>query len=564
MGREYSIGQLLNSSTGKVKVPRHQRPYSWEASELRELWQDITAFSDKYPGNLINGRQYFLGSIVGQVNTKSKFIEILDGQQRLATLTILLAGIRDVLHEDGRPLEALKIHMNSIVAATDSLDAPDDYILQLGKSDDLYFRQVVLAYPPENQKSVLAKTASQAAILRAKNFFRAQIEERVNAVGSSRFDVANRLYAIINSNLIVVRVASESWDDVTDIFERLNDRGKGLSTLDLLRVYLIGKTQGDAQADVEEAWGSVYELSQSATKVDAFLRHSWITYRGDVKSRSLYKEIKSVLDKGDQPSPLDSSVTFSQSLAADAELYAALLEAKHPDDRCAYWLRAISTLGATSLLPVALAGSARAANPDEYAVLLERVVTTFVRWNVITGGESTELEEAVFGLAQEVRNGGVIEDITKALLRPYLRDDDTVINGFQTIIVKRAGYQRYLLEALEDKMAHPGADLPVEKPIAGAGTIWIEHIYPQRPGKQWPRWEKHEEYLNRLGNLTLIHKRLNNSAKNKELSDKKAYYAESKLALNKYFAGLASWSPAEIEKRQEGLAKLATTIWKTF
>jgi uncharacterized protein with ParB-like and HNH nuclease domain len=65
-GREYSLGQILNSAVGTVRVPPHQRPYSWETSELKELWQDITTFDDKYPDQHIAGRQYFLGSIVGQ------------------------------------------------------------------------------------------------------------------------------------------------------------------------------------------------------------------------------------------------------------------------------------------------------------------------------------------------------------------------------------------------------------------------------------------------------------------------------------------------------------------
>ncbi len=207
--------------------------------------------------------------------------------------------------------------------------------------------------------------------------------------------MSQRLHAIIKSHLMVVRVSSDTWDDVADIFGRLNDRGKGLSTLDLLRVFLIARSPKAAQADTEEAWGTVYELSQTAAKVDAFLRHSWATHRGDVKSRSLYKEIKSVLESGGQPPPLNDALAFRQSLAADSELYRALLESKHQDDRCRYWLRAIVSMSANSLLPGALAGMARQLPDDEYATLLKRLTTTFVRWKVLTGGESTELEEAV-------------------------------------------------------------------------------------------------------------------------------------------------------------------------
>jgi hypothetical protein len=435
--------------------------------------------------------------------------------------------------------------------------------LQLGAIDDAYFRQAVLAYPPEKQKQPHAKTASQAAILHAKEFFRLQIAERAQCSAQTQAEIAQRLHTIINNHLVVVRVSSENWDDVADIFERLNDRGKGLSTLDLLRVFLISRSPEASQADVEEAWGTVYELSRTAAKVDAFLRHSWVTHRGDVKSRSLYKEIKSVLEAGGQAAPLNDAVAFSQSLAADSELYRSLLEGKHKDDRCRYWLRAILTLSANSLLPAALAGMARPLSDDDYAMLLKRLVTTFVRWNVLTGGESTELEEAVFGVARDVRSGVSVQESTNRL-RHYLRDDISVAESFKSLILSRVGYQRYILEALEDKLSNPKHEMPVEKPVAGSGTIWVEHIYPQTPGEDWGKWVNHDDYINRVGNLTLIHKKLNAGAKNKGLHAKQAFYAESGLVMNRYFVNLESWSPAAIDKRQKLLATVAIDVWPRF
>jgi hypothetical protein len=567
-GREFTIGQILSSATGRVEVPLHQRPYSWEASELRELWQDILTFSDNLSGKTPDKKQYFLGSIVGQIKSDDGTIEVLDGQQRLATVTIILAAIRDLLFESGSQNQnlALKVHLNNIAATTKYLGGPEEFVLRLGKSDDSFFRQVVLAFPPDTQKTIKPKTASQQAIVRAKLFFRARIIELAASLGISADNVALRLHQIITNHLMVVRVASESWDDVTDIFERLNDRGKGLSTLDLLRVYLIGKASKVEQGDVEEAWATVYELSQSATKVDAFLRHSWITHKGDVKSRSLYKEIKAVLEDAKQPAPLNSTLAFSQSLASDAELYRTIVEGQHPDDRCSYWLRAIGTIGATSLLPAALAGSVTWTNASEYpkyATLLKQLVTVFMRANVITEGESTVLEEAAFKVARMVRAGATIEEASSEL-RLHLKDDDVVRKAFSELALSRTGYQRYVLEALEDYLSHPGSEMPPEKPVAGAKTLWIEHIYPQAPDQHWGRWRDHDSYINRIGNLTLIHKKLNAGAKNKALPEKKKYYADSGLYMNKELEQLDNWSPSVIDDRQAAFARAVTHIWATF
>ncbi len=94
-----NINLLLNTGAMPIRVPRLQRPYSWDTSETRELWNDLIAFHERFPGNTLVGHEYFLGSIVGQSREIDGLttLEVLDGQQRLATLTILLATLRDVL-----------------------------------------------------------------------------------------------------------------------------------------------------------------------------------------------------------------------------------------------------------------------------------------------------------------------------------------------------------------------------------------------------------------------------------------------------------------------------------
>ncbi len=104
----------------------------------------------------------------------------------------------------------------------------------------------------------------------------------------------------------------------------------------------------------------------------------------------------------------------------------------------------------------------------------------------------------------------------------------------------------------------------MEKSVAGSGTVWGEHIYPQSPGDDWGKWENHDDYINRIGNLILIHKKLNAGAKNKGLPAKQPFYAESGLVLNKYFQDLDTWSPAAIDKRQEQLSDIVTEVWPRF
>ncbi|MFD8349487.1 DUF262 domain-containing protein [Streptomyces coelicoflavus] len=560
------IGQLLSSSGDPIVVPRVQRPYSWETPEVKELWEDIIGFSQRYPGTSIVSREYFMGAVVGQMQTdqNGRKVEILDGQQRLATLTILMSVLRDKL----QPFDAnaANVIQSQNIEKFVQLGAPAQYLLTLNRVDRTFFRREIQESPRGDAPDI--KSASHSLIRKARLFFEKKFDDFLEReVNATEVTLAFRLHSIINSNLKVVFIHSDTWDDVSDVFERLNDRGKGLSTLNLLRNHVLSKAPEHQQEDIEQAWEQVYSLSQSASKVDTFLRHVWITYRGDVKKQSLFKEIKAVMDTPSTVEVLRDPYKFSLQLASDADLYKEIMNARHSDPACARWLRAIQTMNATSLMPAALACSEDRLTTQEAAHLLRALVTTFVRYSIITGGDSSSLETAAYKVAQHVRGGGSL-DSALDILRPLLRTDDAVIESFENLTVpsSKSGYQRHLLEELEnhlsDQTGH--ADGGLEKTASDAKVLWIEHIYPQHPGRHWDRWEEHDSVANRMGNLTLVHKKLNGAAGNKPFVEKVRIYALSGVKLNDYLTELASWTPSEVESRQKVLAKMAPEVWPRF
>ncbi|MGX5212635.1 DUF262 domain-containing protein [Streptomyces violaceus] len=560
----FSIGSILSAPDALV-VPRVQRPYSWESTETKELWDDLIEFHKRYPGNTIKSREYFMGAIVGQRKNDDdgSFVEILDGQQRLATLTILLSVLRDQLHSEN-PSGAHKIQIGSI-EKLGSLDGPAKYQLTLNKIDRAYFRQEIQEYPGGEVKE--SNIASHILIKKAKDFFNRKFTEFASEEKCSTVDFAHRLYGIVTQNLRIVFIESDNWDDVSDIFERLNDRGKGLSTLNLLRNHVIAKSPVNQQDDIEYAWEQVYSLSNSASKVDTFLRHVWITYRGDVKKQSLFKEIKAVMASPDAPERLRDPFKFSYNLASDAETYKRILASQHEDAGCARWLRAIQTLGATSLLPATLSACDDWLDVKSQDFLLRALVVTFVRHSIIAGGDSSTLETAVYKVARDIRHGCSLE-VALGTLRPLLRSDKQIEADFSTLSVpnSKSGYQRHILEELENHMSAAVKDpsSQPEKGPSGSSVLWIEHIYPQRPGKKWERWKEHEMLVNRIGNLTLVHNKLNASASNKPFDEKVDIYRESHVQLNAGLATFRSWTPQSVQRRQVALAKMAPQVWPRF
>lgn len=559
-----SVGSLLNtSSPARVVVPRLQRPYSWDSSELSELWTDLYQFNDRHPGTNLAGKEYFLGSIVAtHMEGADEKYEILDGQQRLATLTIILAVIRNLLQENDCDEDAFSIQLTHI-SKKQGVGNPPKFALTLNKVDEKFFRDVVQK-TPSSEKDPL--TPSQKLISKAKKYFTAALTKYAEESSATPIEVYTRIQTIILNNLRIVLIASSNIDNVTDAFERLNDRGKGLSTLDLLRTLLIGRAGSPENSnEVDAAWASIYELSTSPATVESFLRHTWVTRRGDVKSRSLYKEIKGEVTAKSAPKNLSDPVEFSNELANDSVIYKAIVNNEHQDLECTRWLRAINTMGASALLPCALSAVIALPEAEAQALVLRALVTTFVRFNVIGEKESTLLEKGAYIAARDLRENADPEVALKAL-RPLLVPDPEFRASFRSALVARAGYQRHLLEELEYFLSSksPHTSGSPEKIVGGSGVLWIEHVYPQKPEKTWGRWVGHDEIINRLGNLTLIHKKLNSSMKNRTFDLKKPDYRESELALNGYFDKKLTWNESDIDRRQADLAKYAPSIWPLF
>jgi hypothetical protein len=283
----------------------------------------------------------------------------------------------------------------------------------------------------------------------------------------------------------------------------------------------------------------------------------------------LYKEIKAVMEDADQPETITDPYIFSTNLAADTVFYSRLLSAEHPDPEAVRHLRAIQLLGAAALMPAALSGLVRL-NETDQRLLLRALVSTFVRFNVISSGESTELEDAVYAAAQDIRQGAGL-DTALDILRSLLGSDEDLVVRFSTLSFVRAGYQRYVLEELERYLTliaqhgePPDAQEEAEIGPADSKVLWIEHIYPQSPDNTWGRWPDHDDVINRVGNLTLIHKKLNASAQNALFDSKKEQYAESQLRLNEWICGRDHWSLAEINTRQDDLAALVPRVWARF
>ncbi len=541
---EETIGSLLGQTKPPLRVPAWQRSYSWDTKEVSAFWEDIVNFSDMHPGKNLDRTEYFLGSVV--LVEKPTYFEVLDGQQRLATASIMLAALRDVVRPEEE--EAAKHIDNGFISQYDIKSQSTRYALQLNNYDREFFRDTI-----QKRKTKLpeAKLSSHKKIAKAYKYLYGEVQKRFESKGAGRkgFEEIVRLFRVLADYVSVVAVKSKDPDNAAAVFETLNDRGIGLSTPDLLRNYLLMRAGSNSDRDqVVALWEGILGLTGDGVSVEGFIRHYWVSHYGDVKSRALYRVIKDQIRKSGI-----KSVQFSQELAGSASEYAALVNCDAKDKSLETALEGIRALNAAVLLPPLL--SCREVSTERaQAKLATALVATYVRHTLIGGLADTSLESLVFEIAKNLRKN---KDVNGAIarLREFAPDDSEFKASFEVAEVARAKSARYLLTAIEHKVRRTG-----ELRVEDSRMTHVEHIYPQSPTKS-DRWVKHEVLVSRLGNQTLLASSLNTSVKNARFSKKVTAYRSSDIKITKSLAKRKKWDEAAIDDRQKDLAKYAPKIW---
>jgi hypothetical protein len=541
-----TLGVVLSNTSPPLRVPEYQRDFSWEAPQIADFWNDLEHFDKTYPGANINGKEYFLGAAV-LVNNETYHL-ILDGQQRLATATILLAALRDKIREHSR--DAANQIQGNFISYEDYLVGGNLPKLQLNEFDRDFFRDAIQRFP----HIVVAPTKkSHKLILKAYEYFTERIREgwENNGGGENGFKWAVRVTETLTKHVSLVTVISADEDNAASIFETLNDRGIGLSTADLLRSWLLHHSPVLDREEIIQCWSEVFECAGTGEGAQTLIRLSWVSRYGDVKERSLYKVISRKLNEDHTP-----SISYSRLLRDDALSY-KLIRDGETTDRAErdIWL-ALATLRAQSGYALLIAAK-RSLDEAARGRIAAALFSLIVRYNIISDRDRSRFETTMFSAAKAISDGGG-ENAALALLRAPSPSDDDVRQSFATLTFGRsqAGAAQILLRAIEYRLR--GTE---ELIIATPEKVHLEHIYPQKPPPA-ERFANHEEYIGKIGNLTLLDHRLNQEAQNRGFVEKRDHwYADSALYLTRELLAKNAWTPADIDERQKRLCDLALQIW---
>lgn len=402
------------------------------------------------------------------------------------------------------------------------------------------------------------RRASHKNIIRAKQYF----DPKVSEAREGRNEDQHRRWCLnllgaVRDGLALIVVSTTDRDDATTVFETLNDRGIGLTTSELVRMYLLQEAQAQDIPQIVSYWSDIFAL-EARPGFRNFLRHFWVSRHGDVKARTLSKTVRAHI-RGEE---FRGSLEFTRDVSDASKIYVSLLGADVSDQRLKGLLTDVGTLGANVLLPALLrafeiSGATSTADLDALRGFVEALISAYFRYIVIGGRESTLLEAQVFAMAPRFAAlgaqavPGIIAD-----LKTFAPNNDRFRADFAGQIIERGPVQQYILRKLEAfRRGERG-----EMVVGDAMTVHVEHIYPQNPDQ---RWENHDEVINRIGNLTLLHGTPNGENQNKLYPEKRESYASSEILLTKEIPEkFQEWTFASIEARQAQLAADAVSIWK--
>lgn len=538
---------VANVLKRKLSVPVHQRSFEWTADEVRELIEDLQ-------GALSSSQsEYFLGSIVVIAAGGSDRESVLDGQQRLATLSLLLAGIVDEFERLGQAERAGAVREYLVSFDIDLGESSPQ--LRLNGDDDVYFRKLLATEFPEPSAGA---PASHQLLFGARKQTRVWLQSH-NVDGEPRVTWLVSIFKFLRDAVRVIFFRVPDDANAFLIFETLNDRGLELSIADLLKNYLLGRAEG-RQDSVLTLWTrtlGVLKAHSLEKNFTVFLRHYWSSKYEVVREKELYRRVKSRITNA------ASVVDFAEDLAKNSYLYSAVVSSDHE-----YWssvsadarerLRVLHLLGLEQYRPMLLAALVHF-EPHE----VEKALALLENWNVrliVVGGLGGGVMEAKYAeLAREIRSGD-IKNSTELYnrSRSFVPADEVFESSFSTATVSKVGLARYYLSTLE-RMFFDAA----RRELIPSPQLTLEHILPERPQAQWPQFtsEQHAASVRRLGNLVLLNHKMNSDLRSASFEEKKPVYAQSSLNLTKAIAGYDRWTVESIRERQAELAKRAVKAW---
>ncbi|MBI5168155.1 MAG: DUF262 domain-containing protein [Candidatus Eisenbacteria bacterium] len=561
-------------------VPDFQREYVWKRQQVRQLLVDLKEARDSN-----NQDTYFLGSIVVFQDGPEKY-SLVDGQQRLTTLYVLFCAIRDrIRHLDPNgDIDFLTACIAGTSVAVGGVSERHHRVTMDFEADKRVLEQIGEAKAHEVAlKKREAGRPILDAYLEAAEFLDDQYGEDLPGLRSFAY------YLLTQVEIIVVE--TEDFLQALVIFERINDRGLGLSAVDLLKNLLFKSSSPDQHTKLAKEWRQIIDTLRHGGEKNylRFLRYFLVAHYNFERMPKAEEVFSWIVEHRDGLGIGRETSRFIQQVRRAAEAYVRMLEGQAPDGGANDYILGIANQGSSvrQHLPILLAG--RHLSPTEFR-RLSRAMECMTVVFALANAQWNEMERRVPGWCRQLREASTPADVdvfiseqVNQAVREHLPAAHEKLNGTKEM---RPGLLKYFLARLAQTVDREcGKDHDLGAYLKAKVTI--EHILPQSLPESVVREgfgsvEAAKSYVYRLGNLTLLHSGANAAAQAQPFEDKKRIFERSDYELTRSLVtdielgrdtkygktrtkyGLTPfevWSAENVEKRQQALVKVMNELW---
>lgn len=543
--------QLMGNGL-RYEIPKFQRDYSWETEQWDDLWFDLMSLIEN------EEIEHYMGYLVLQTSNNKNF-SIIDGQQRLTTMSLLILSVlkclddlvnQDLDREDN--LVRKETLLNSYIGYVNPVTLISDNKIKLNRNSDDYYRQHLVLLkdlPIRNTNS------SEKQMRSCFEWF----YDKVRKQFKTGVELASFIDTIVDKiSFTVIEVTDQL--NAFKVFETLNARGVQLSSSDLLKNHLfslVDETNPHVSEieELEKLWSKVIG-KLSSNKFEDYLRYYWNSRNKIVRKNNLFKTIKKTIINKAQ------AFELIRELDKNADVFIAI---QNPND--VLWenknelikaLEELKLFQVRQTFSLFLIGYQNL-TIENFIKLVKYCSAISFRYNVISGLNPNELEDVYNKLALEIKeNSNFGLDLLKSI---YVSDNDFE-QSFSSKSFKRTTRNhkivKYIFGSIERKIFTN--DIPYDSDI-----YTIEHILPENPNNDWHQFSDEEinRSIFRIGNLTLLEKSLNKDVENSSFEIKKQYLIKSNSKLTqKICQENETWTESKIISRQKELARYAKSVWR--
>ena len=542
--KQFNSGLFDNIKS--INIPPYQREYCWDKKDCEELFYDILTIYNKKN----SAEKHYIGSLVVIDHASKGIYEIIDGQQRFTTISILFFAIKNLLQEYAKDNENLNGRIEDIIKKIDgflydqsngSQKSQKLKLKHLNHDADIY--EDLLSGKPNNQKF----NNKNIKI----NYYHFLDLIKKNSISTEdqnlKIDFLKSIFEIIQMRLIFafVKISNTNLSNSQKIFESLNNTGKKLTASDLIRNFVLmpeiskladdeesqKKFFGDWNCEIEE---KVLKNSKTKNELDDFYRHYLIVRTGSVISNSsIYSNFKKVIKEN-----LFRDATIFKDVKKIADLYYQI-KIKNDDKKIDFLLSNFRLLKLWSLMPLLIYffENKNEMNSDDFYSSLKILINFGFRMSCVDDTKRIVSATLINSLKNQVKNEGWgnISKIIPSILK--MPNDEDVEKALLQNDHKK-DLHKFILMAIEENLSKDKMQKDYEK-------LEREHILASKHEDN----KQYQEYIGKLGNFTLATSDLNKKISNDDICDKiENYYKDSSHELNKEIKGFYGGCNKDIAK----------------